>query len=239
MRLAKYLAIAGLASRRGAEQIVRQGRVKVNDVLTVQPQTDVSASDFITVDGVMLKKTEKKYYLLLNKPPGYISTVSDTHDRKTVMRLIYDIQARLYPVGRLDADTCGVMLLTNDGALAHRLTHPRFCVKKVYRAWVRGVPESASLKRMIVGLVVDGQKTLPAEVKLITVGPEKHSALLEITISEGRKRQVKKMCAAIGHPVIGLCRSSFAGLKADDLSEGAYRHLTDAEVGHLYCLVKL
>lgn len=239
MRLVKYLARAGVASRRNAELIIREGRVRINGMVTELPQADVDEAALVTVDGKVIEGPEKKIYLLLNKPAGYISTVQDTHDRPTVTSLIKDIDARLYPVGRLDADTRGALLLTNDGELAYRLTHPRFEVKKVYRAWVKGLPNDSLLAKMKSGLVIDSEKIAAAAVKMLKKLPGKNKALIEITLTEGRKRQVKRMCASIGHPVRELSRTSFAGLAVSDLDEGSYRHLQKNEIEKLYCMVNL
>ncbi len=239
MRLAKYLARAGVASRRRAEALIFEGRVAVNDIKADKPQLQVTEADKITVDNKTIKGFEKKVYLLLNKPPGYISTVIDTHGRSTVTELINDQKIRLYPVGRLDADTSGVLLLTNDGKLAHRLMHPRYAVRKIYHAWVYGIPKPEALKSLRNGPVIDGVKRTPARVMLLKKDLHKNIALLEITLIEGKKRQVKKICQAIGHPVKELNRVSFAGLDAGNLKKGAYRHLSPDEVKALYRLVNL
>ena len=239
VRLVKYLARAGVASRRQAEVMIRQGRVQINGEPVGLPQAEVGRDDEVAVDGKVTDGFEKKYYILLNKPPGYISTVRDTHDRPTVTSLINGVEARLYPVGRLDADTSGVLLLTNDGELAHRLTHPRYQVEKVYHAWVRGIPGEHVLKKMSKGLIIDGVKTAPASVKIIKKVSAKNISLLEITLTEGKKRQVKKMCRAIGFPVKELSRKSFAGLSAANLKEGAFRFLKDEEIEKLCNIVKL
>lgn len=239
MRLAKYLARAGLASRRRAEELIWQGRVEVNGKIIKLPQEQVSDSDDIKVDGNPIRGLEKKQYILLNKPSGYVSTVSDTHGRSTVVDLVNKVKERLYPVGRLDADTSGVLIMTNDGELAHRLTHPSYQVEKVYHAWIKGKPSEKALAAIHKGLYLEGEKTAPAGAKLIDVDDHNAEALLEITLTEGKKRQVKKMCKEIGHPVSRLKRISFAGLDAGSLKEGDYRFLTEKEVNDLYRLVKL
>lgn len=239
MRLVKYLARAGVASRRNAELIIRQRRVQINGVLRDWPHTDVGENDLVTVDGKLIAGFEKKYYIILNKPSGFISTVSDTHNRPTVANLLNGVRARLYPVGRLDADTKGVLLMTNDGELAYRLTHPRYQIKKIYHAWVSCIPNERLLKQFERGLIIDGDKTAPASARLLIARNDKNIALLEIILTEGRKRQVKKMCLAIGCPVKSLCRISFAGLTAGDLQEGSFRHLHKEEVEYLYRMVKL
>ncbi|MFU8795159.1 MAG: pseudouridine synthase [Dethiobacteria bacterium] len=239
MRLAKYLAKAGIASRRKAEELIAAGRVEVNSEVITLPQTLVSETDQIKVDGKNVRGAENKVYYLLNKPAGYISTVRDTHNRPKITDLLNAAPARVYPVGRLDADTTGVLLLTNDGELAFRLTHPRYRVKKVYRAWVCGLPDSRTIKNMSDGMIIEGEKTAPAKVKLLKTELKKRSALLEITLTEGKKRQVKKMCSASGHPVTKLHRESFAGLKADRLPVGSYRLLKGNEISMLYRIVGL
>ncbi len=239
MRLAKYLARAGVASRRRSEDIIRQGRVQINGQVTKQPQENVTDHDHITVDGKALKGFENKLYVLLNKPAGFISTVHDTHQRPTVMSLLGDLKARLYPVGRLDADSSGVLLMTNDGELAYRLTHPCYQVKKVYHAWVKGLPTKEALALFSKGLVIDGHKSAPAGIKLLKTAYNKRAALLEITLTEGKKRQVKNMCSAINHPVTELHRVNFGGLKAGNLEKGSYRFLTESEINKLYRMVGL
>lgn len=239
MRLSKYLALAGVASRRGAEEIIFQGRVEVNGVIVKIPQTPVSQEDSVTVDGKPIGDPAEKIYLLLNKPAGYISTVKDTHGRPTVMDLIGDLPLRLYPVGRLDADTSGVLLLSNDGELSYRLTHPRYGVKKIYHAKVSGYPSRKDLEELSCGVLIDGIKTAPVVVRVLERFSTQHNAYLEITMIEGKKRQVKKICKAIGYPVLTLHRFSFAGIRTGNLGEGAYRFLERDEVRRLYQLVGL
>jgi len=238
MRLAKFLAHAGVASRRRAEQLILSGRVAVNGETVSRLSFRVGPSDRVELDGRAVPAGERKRYLLLDKPRGVLSTVRDPRGRPTVMDLLPGVAERVYPVGRLDADTEGVLLLTNDGELAYRLTHPRFGIEKVYRAWVQGIPTAEALKKISRGVVVEGKATAPARVKLLkTEGGRK--ALLEITLTEGRKRQVRLMCAAAGHPVLRLRRVRFAFLTARGLKSGLYRDLAPAEVRRLYKLVKL
>jgi len=239
MRLAKYLARAGVSSRRRAEELIFEGRVSVNDVQVDQPQLQVTEEDKVTVDNKVVSGIEDKVYILLNKPPGYISTAKDTHNRPTVIELVNMQAARLYPVGRLDADTSGVLLLTNDGELANRLMHPRYAVEKVYHTWVYGLPRPETLEKLKKGPLIEGEKRTPARIKILEKDPQNNIALLEITLTEGKKRQVKKLCQAIGHPVKKLIRYSFAGLNAGNLKEGSHRHLQSEEIEYLYALVKL
>jgi pseudouridine synthase len=237
LRLSRYLSLAGVASRRKSEQIIASGRVEVNGTVVTVPQHQVGPADRVSVDGRKVEPAAEKCYLLLDKPAGYLSTVSDPHGRRTVLDLTGKIPARLYPVGRLDLDTTGVLLLTNDGELAYRLTHPRFGVEKKYRARVKGVPAADTLARMARGMVLEEGLTAPAKVRLIRRLPG--GALLEIVLIEGRKRQVKRMCAAAGHPVVELRRTGFAFLTAAGLERGSYRRLSGAEVRRLYRLVGL
>lgn len=237
MRLSRYLALAGVASRRKAEQIISQGRVEVDGTVITVPQHRVGAGSRVTVDGRAVKPEEKKYYLLLDKPAGFLSTARDPRSRPTVLDLIGRSPARLYPVGRLDLDTTGLLLLTNDGALAYRLTHPRFGVEKRYRVGVKGVPPPAVLARMSRGVFLEDGPTAPARVRLLH--RSRGGAFLEIVLREGRKRQIRRMCAACGYPVWNLRRTGFAFLTAQGLESGAHRSLQDAEVRRLYRLVGL
>jgi 23S rRNA pseudouridine2605 synthase len=223
MRLAKFLAHAGVASRRAAEQLVFGGRVTVGGEVVRDPARDVSGNAEVTVDGTPVH-TERHVVHALNKPAGVVSTAHDTHGRRTVVDLVPS-SSRLYPVGRLDADSTGLILLTNDGALAHRLTHPSFEVPRVYRARVRRAPvRENALRALREGVELDDGRTAPARVKRLA--PDK----LEITIHEGRKRQVRRMCEAVGHPVIALERVAFGPLRLGRLGPGEHRRLTRAEV---------
>jgi 23S rRNA pseudouridine2605 synthase len=228
MRLAKHLAHAGVASRRASEEIVRAGRVTVNGETVTDPARDVTEADDVAVDGRSLSGAEDRVVYAINKPPGVVSTAKDTHGRPTVVDLVDARGARLYPVGRLDADTTGLILLTNDGELANRLTHPSFEVPKTYRAEVSGgrVGEAA-IQRLRDGVELDDGMTAPARVRQVKPG------VLEITIHEGRKRQVKRMCEAIGHPVESLQRVAFGPLRLEGMREGAVRRLVPAEVERL------
>ncbi len=239
MRLAKFLARAGIASRRRAEDMIKTGRVHVNGIVVDQPQFRVQNGDSVTVDGKPVVEAEEKVYLLLHKPPGYISTVRDTHNRPTVMDLVKGIDQRLYPVGRLDADTSGVLLMTNDGELANRLTHPGYRVKKVYLAHVSGNPGKEALTRLENGVEIEGRKAVPVAVRIVDRFEDKNETLLGIVLAEGRKRQVKKMCEAVGLPVKKLRRVEFAGIRTGSLPAGSFRHLTGREVEKLYRLVNL
>lgn len=231
MRLAKHLAHAGVASRRAAEQLVFAGRISVDGETVTDPARDVTGGERIAVDGKPLRSAAPgavRSVYALNKPPGVVSTAKDTHGRRTVVDLVRAPGQRLYPVGRLDADTTGLILLTDDGDLAHKLTHPKFEVPKTYQAHVeRGPVKEPDLRRMREGLMLEDGRTAPAKVRQLSQG------LLEITIHEGKKRQVKRMCGAIGHPVLKLQRVQFGPLRLGDLAEGGVRRLSPAEVERL------
>lgn len=229
MRLQKVLAQAGLASRREAEQWIRAGRVAVNGkvVATLGVQAD-PVVDRIAVDGKVINRLEPKVYYLLNKPSGYVSTCEDDLGRPTVLDLLQPIKFRLFPIGRLDWDSEGVLLLTNDGELAQRLLHPRFHVRRTYLAKVEGIPTRETLQRMVHKEALTTPRGRRPSVNISKVG-ERH-AWLEIRLWEGRNRQVRRMCEAVGHPVKRLRRVQFAGLDCRGLPPGRYRPLTPSEV---------
>jgi 23S rRNA pseudouridine2605 synthase len=224
MRLAKHLAHAGVASRRAAEQIVFAGRVTVDGEVVRDPARDVTEADAIAVDGRPVALERRHVVFALNKPAGYVSTAKDPQGRPTVVSLI-ESRERLYPVGRLDADTTGLLLLTNDGDLAHRLTHPSFAVPRVYRAQVRNPPvREPALRRLREGVMLEDGMTAPATARRLT--PDR----LELVLHEGRKRQVRRMCEAVGHRVVRLERIAFGPLRLGDLPLGRHRRLNAAEV---------
>ena len=224
MRLNAYLARTGVASRRGAEELIRAGRVRVNGEVAALA-TFVEAGDRVELDGRALE-LEPLAYVLLHKPGGVVTTASDPHGRPTVVQLV-GVPQRVVPVGRLDADTTGALLLTNDGPLAHRLMHPRYQVDKVYEAEVEGEPDDEALRRLAEGVELDDGPTAPAGVSRL--GPSR----LELTLHEGRKHQVKRMCEAVGHPVRRLHRSAYAGLTLAGVDPGEWRELTQDEVAVL------
>lgn len=229
MRLAKYLAHAGVASRRAAEDIVRAGRVCVDDVVVLDPARDVDADTSVSVDGRLLGGAEARVVYILHKPQGVVSTARDTHRRPTVVDLVGFGDARLYPVGRLDADTTGLILLTNDGALAQSLLHPRYEVARTYRATVGEAPVTpGALRRLRDGVVLEDGLTAPARVRRLA--PD----VLELTLHEGRKRQVRRMCEAVGHPVRQLTRTAFGPLGLGELACGQSRQLTAVEIEALH-----
>jgi len=233
-RLQKYLAGAGIASRRKAEELILAGRVMVNGETITELGTKVYPGDVVFFDGQAVKSEALEYHLL-NKPEGVLSTVSDPQGRQTVTQLVPS-PARLFPIGRLDQDTTGLIILTNDGELAHRLMHPRFEVDKVYRAEVEGVPDEEDLDRLRQGIMLDDGFTSPAQVEFVKVTDS--SAVLEMTIHEGRKRQVRRMFEATGHPVVKLHRKKYAMLNDAGLTAGESRPLAPKEVKQLQQLVK-
>ena len=234
MRLAKYLAHAGVASRRSAEALIAAGRVTVEEEIVTDPARDVREDSRVSLDGRPLAGPEPRVLYALNKPAGVVSTARDTHGRPTVIELVPARGLRLYPVGRLDIDSSGLILLTNDGELANRLTHPRFQVPKTYRVRLGGAPISqAAVKALREGVRLQDGVTAPARVRRVGgMG----SNLLELTIHEGRNRQVRRMCQAVGHPVLELVRTRFGPLALDGLAPGAYRRLGDAELARLRAL---
>jgi len=234
MRLAKYLAHAGVASRRSAEALIAAGRVSVAGEIVTDPARDVSEDSRVALDGRPVAGAEPRVLYALNKPVGVVSTARDTHRRPTVIELVPARGLRLYPVGRLDIDSSGLIVLTNDGELANRLTHPRFQVPKTYRARLGGAPiADEALAALRAGVRLDDGLTAPARAR--RVGPA-GANLIELTIHEGRNRQVRRMCQAVGHPVLELTRTRFGPLRLDGLAPGAHRRLSDAEVERLRAL---
>ena len=226
MRLNAYLARAGVASRRRSDELIRTGRVRVNGE-PGELNTVVGARDVVEVDGERVS-AQPLVYVLLHKPAGVVTTASDPHGRPTVVGLV-EHEARVVPVGRLDADTTGALLLTNDGALAHRLAHPRYGVPKVYEAEVEGTPAAAALATLREGIALEDGRTAPAEARLLAPG------LVELVLHEGRKHQVKRMLEAVGHPVRRLHRARYAGVGVEGLEPGAWRELSRDEVSALRC----
>jgi 23S rRNA pseudouridine2605 synthase len=226
MRLSRYLAHGGVSSRRAAEELIRAGRVTVGGEVVTDPARDVDEHSSVAFDGRAISPVEKTVVYAVNKPKGVVSTARDTHGRPTIVDLV-KAPTRVYPVGRLDADTTGLILLTNDGDLANRLTHPRYGVPKTYHATVARPPvREHELKRLREGVKLDDGKTAPARVRKLA------PAKLELILREGRKRQVRRMCDAVGHPVVDLKRVAFGPLRLD-LPEGGVRRLTPAEVDRL------
>lgn len=240
VRLQKVLAEAGIASRRKAEELILQGYVSVNNQKVSTLGTKVSSKDEIRVDGILVEKSEPKHYYLLYKPSGVITSVRDPQGRQTVLDLMKDVLVRVYPVGRLDYETSGILLLTNDGELANRLIHPSFGVEKTYWAWVKGPVNTIALNTLRSGVQLDDGKTAPAKVKILNNLAEGGLQILELTIHEGRNRQVRRMCAAVGYPVVKLERIRFGPLHKDSrLHPGEFRPLRREEIASLLKEVRL
>jgi 23S rRNA pseudouridine2605 synthase len=236
-RLQKILSQAGVASRRASEQLMLDGRVTVNGTTVRELGTKTDpARDDIRVDGRRIKIPERHRYILLNKPRGYVTTRSDPHQRPTVIDLIADVRDYVYPVGRLDFDTEGLLILTNDGDLAARLTHPRHAVARVYEARVRGIPDPRDIARLAKGIVIEGRRTQPAVVKMLHARSD--DATLEIAVREGRNRQVRNMCEAIGHPVSSLRRVAIGPIRDPKLRLGRWRDLGEGEVARLQAVAR-
>jgi 23S rRNA pseudouridine2605 synthase len=234
MRLAKYLAHAGAASRRSAEALIAAGRVTVGDEIVTDPARDVDGQSRVALDGRPLDGPEPRLAYALNKPVGVVSTARDTHGRRTVLELVPENGLRLYPVGRLDRDSSGLILVTNDGELANRLTHPRYEIPKTYRARLAGAPISGdALRRLRAGVELDDGPTAPARVRRVG-----GANAIELTIHEGRNRQVRRMCEAVGHRVLELERTRFGPLGLDGLDPGAHRRLGEDELERLRALTR-
>lgn len=237
-RLQKVLAHAGVASRRQAEKLITSGHVRVNQTVVTELGTKVGVHDEISVDHVPIT-TEAPVYMLLYKPRGVVSTAHDEKKRKTVVDLIENVPQRIYPVGRLDYDTSGLLLLTNDGELANRLTHPRYEVEKTYVARVTGVPTNDALRQLRQGVTVDQEQYAPAKTKMLSYDQKKKTAIVQLTIHEGRNHQVKKMLAAVGFPVEKLKREQYGFLTLKGLQSGESRHLKPEELKELKRLTGL
>ena len=229
IRLQKYMAGCGVASRRASELLIAGGRVTVNGKTVTEPGAKIDdARDAVCVDGKPAVPPRAHTYVLLNKPVGYVTTARDQFGRPAVTDLVKSIPARLFPVGRLDYDTAGLLLLTDDGDLTYALTHPKHEVPKEYRATVQGSPNPAALARFRKGIALDGRLTAPAEIGVLRRG--KGEADVRVTITEGRNRQVRRMLAAVGHEVVSLTRVRIGSLTLGDLEPGAHRFLTEEEV---------
>ncbi|HEX3010769.1 MAG TPA: pseudouridine synthase [Syntrophomonadaceae bacterium] len=230
MKIAHYLARAGIASRRKAEQMVRDKRVKVNGSIIDDPAVRIKPYlDKVEVDSGSVAP-EKFVYILLNKPEGYLSAVSDTRGRPTVVELVPDGK-RVYPVGRLDFDSQGLLLLTNDGDFTNHMIHPRYKIEKTYCVWVKGIVKTSELDKLQKGIMLEDGLTAPARAGILEENGG--NTLLEITIHEGRKRQIKRMCAAVSHPVLSLTRTGFGFLTLEGVKTGEFRYLNKTEVNRL------
>jgi 23S rRNA pseudouridine2605 synthase len=231
MRVNRYISQAGIASRRKADELILAGRVTVNGIKIDAPGIDIAENDVVSVNGRNIAPQSRLVYIALNKPAGYITTTEDDRERATVMELVADIEERIYPVGRLDADTTGLLIMTNDGDLAYRLTHPKTEIVKTYRVRVTGIISRERLNRLRRGVDIGGYITAPAEVELIKQG--KSSALVEIRIREGKNRQVRKMFSAVGNKVLELQRTAIGEVRLGNLKESHYRKLKQNEISSL------
>ncbi|MBQ9008823.1 MAG: rRNA pseudouridine synthase [Clostridia bacterium] len=236
MRLQKYMAMCGVAARRKCEELIAEGRVSVNGVVRDVPGTTVEEGDVVTLDGQVIRPEEHRVVILYHKPAGEVCTVSDDRDRETVMDHFRDLPERVYPIGRLDYDTEGVLLLTNDGELAQKLTHPSSEVDKVYLARVSGRLSPEEVRRLRTGVLMEGEErmTWPARVRIVREG-DIYSDVIVI-IHEGRNRQVRRMIAAVGHQVVMLRRVRFGPIDLGSLQRGPWRYLTEEEVEKLHQL---
>ncbi len=233
VRLQKYLADAGIASRRKCEELILQGKVEVNGKVVTELGTKVSDEDIIKYNGKVIKKVEEKVYILLNKPIGYVTTANDQFNRDIVLDLV-KVKERLVPVGRLDMYTSGALILTNDGEFVNKLTHPRNKVTKTYNVTISGVITQEDIKNLEKGVELDdGYITKPAKAKILKIEPEKNISRIQIVISEGKNRQVRRMCDSIGKKVIALHRSKIGNVDVKDLKLGTWRYLTKQEVRDL------
>jgi len=234
IKLQKYFTDCGILSRRAAEEKIRQGLVRVNGAtaelgMRIDPDTDL-----VEFDGKrVLPTTEEKLCILLNKPRGYVTTLSDEKGRRTVAQLVSNVGQRVYPIGRLDMDSDGLLLLTNDGALANRLTHPRHEIPKIYRVTVKGAVSADALRALNRSMVLDGYEILPVETKRVSYSAASDETVLEMRLYEGRNRQIRKMCETVALKVTRLCRIAIGTLELGELPQGAWRKLTPREIAYL------
>ncbi len=231
MRLQKYLASCGVASRRKCEEYILQGRVRINGRVITELGTQVSAGDLITYEDKVITYEQSYVYYALNKPVGYVTTAKDEKNRPTVLDFFKDTDKRIFPVGRLDYNTSGLLILTNDGALTYALTHPKHHVNKTYDVKVSGKVQAQSIDQLRKGVVIEGKKTAPAVVKITE--KNQNTTRLAITIHEGRNRQIRKMCELLGHSVLKLMRISVGEITLNGLEIGKYRELTENEINYL------
>ncbi|HET7813577.1 MAG TPA: pseudouridine synthase [Candidatus Baltobacteraceae bacterium] len=236
MRLQKLLAHAGVASRRASEELIVRGKVRVNGKIVRELGTVVSSDDRVDVSGTPVKLATQNAYLLMHKPVNVVTTMSDPQGRRTVADLVPKGLPRVVPVGRLDYDTSGVLLLTNDGELANILTHPKFGVEKTYRAVVQGRLQPEEIKKLREGVLLEEFQAAGAQVRVVAT--RRDSSVIDLTIHEGKNRQVRRMLEALGHPVVALARLRFGPLKLGDLPPGQSRSLTEREVSHLRTLIR-
>ena len=227
MRLQKYMAQCGVASRRKAEEMIRMGRVSMNGQIITEMGMQVNADDIILVDGVQIKQEERKRYIMLHKPCGYVTTANDQFGRPTVMDLV-QVEERVYPIGRLDYHTSGLLLLTNDGEFANQMMHPSKEIRKIYKAKLKGTPNTASIETFQNGIMLDGKQTAKAQIEIVQ--STSNGSIVRIIIHEGRNRQVRRMCESIGHRVLELCRIQIGELALGDLKEGVWQEFCPTDV---------
>jgi 23S rRNA pseudouridine2605 synthase len=233
-RLQKVLAAAGVASRRKSEELISSGKVSVDGRVVTELGTKIDPDkQTVAVNGVNVQLSPKKYYILLNKPKGYTSTRSDPHARHLVTELIKEVPVPLHPVGRLDVDTEGLLILTNDGEFTYTLTHPKHAVPKTYVATVFGIVTFSTVRQLEQGIELEDGKTFPAKARLVRTDPPLKTSVVELTITEGRKRQVRRMFQAVGHRVVSLVRVKIDGIELGRLNPGTWRNLTEQEVERL------
>lgn len=235
IRLQKYLAQAGIASRRKAEEWIRQGKIKINHQIVTELGTKViPGKDEIEYEGKLITIQKEDIYILLNKPIGYVTTAKDQFNRDSVLDLV-KVKQRIVPVGRLDMYTSGALILTNDGNFVYQVTHPKHEIEKTYTVTIKGIVQKEEVEQLEKGVNIEGYITSPAKVKILKTDTQKNQSRLEITIHEGKNRQVRKMCEAVGHKVVALHRSKIAGIEVKDLPLGKWRYLTKKEVDKILC----
>ena len=231
MRINKYIAEAGIASRRKADELISNGNVKVNNITLTEPGYNVVSGDIVEVNGRRIEASENKVYIMLNKPVGYITSVKDEQNRPTVMDLVTDIEGRIFPIGRLDYNTSGLLLMTNDGDFSYKVAHPKHHMGKTYRAKVQGIISREKLSKLRHGIDIGGFITSPAKAEIIKELPKQ--TVVEITIYEGKNRQIRKMFSKLGNPVLELERIAIGNVKLGRLAIGGYRKLSQKEIESL------
>ena len=233
IRLQKYLAEAGIASRRKAEELIQQGKVKVNNVIITELGTKINPEkDKIEYEGKTITREDKKVYILLNKPIGYVTTAKDQFNRDSVLDLV-KVKQRIVPVGRLDMYTSGALLLTNDGDFVYQVTHPKHEIEKTYTVTLKGMITKTTIEMLKKGVTIEDYVTRPAKVRILKIEEDKNQSRLEITIHEGKNRQIRKMCEAVGHKVLALHRSKIAGIGVKELPLGKWRYLSENEINQM------
>lgn len=231
-RLQKFMARCGVASRRNSEKLIEAGNVEVNGIVIKELGFKVDIEkDKVKVNGEIIQLEKNKIYIILNKPEGYLCTLKDQRGRRTVLDLVTEISERIFPIGRLDYDTSGLLIMTNDGDIYNKVIHPREKINKIYEANIEGLPSEKELERFCTGVDIGGYITAPAEIKVLQ--RDRESSKVKITIHEGKKRQIRKMCKEIGHPVITLRRIKIGNIELKNLPKGTWRYLTDEEVNYL------